>query len=306
MRPRDLTALVLLAVLWGGSYPLIRIAVPAFGPLPLVAARVTLAALVLWSVLHANGRAPVLRGQVAPLLVLGALNAALPFTLIAAAELRITASLAAMLTATVPLWAALFSVVWLGDRVTARPAAGLALGVVGVGVVVGGGALDATPAGLTAVAAVLAATACYGLAGVYAKRRLAGVPAPTLAFGQQLAAAAWLVIPAAARAPSVHATGPAVAALATLAVGSTAVAYLLFFHLIAAVGPTRTTSVTYLIPLFGTLWGTLLLGEPVTVGMLAGAVLVVASVALVGGGPSPAAERLTCVRTVPASEPAAA
>lgn len=293
MKPRDLAALVALAALWGGSYPLIRVAVPAFGPVPLVAARVALGAAALWLVFRAIGRPPALRSHAlrahaGPLLTLGALNTAVPFTLISAAELHITASLAAMLTATVPLWAVIFGARWLGERVTARQAAGLALGVVGVGVLAGWGALGGGARELAAISALLVATACYAASGVYIKRRLAGVPAPTLALGQQLGAAAWLVVPALARAPHVRATAPALLAVVGLAVGSTALAYLLFFHLIAAVGPTRTATVTYLIPAFGTLWGVLFLGEPVTAGMLAGLALVAASVALANGGRAPA------------------
>lgn len=303
MKPRDLAALVALAALWGGSYPLIRVAVPAFGPVPLVGARVALAAAVLWLVFRATGRPVALRPHARPLLTLGALNAALPFTLISAAELHVTASLAAMLTATVPLWAALFGARWLGERVTTRRALGLALGIAGVGVLVGWGALDGSGRQLAAVGALLVATACYAASGVYVKRRLAGLPAPTLALGQQLGAATWLALPALARAPHVHATTPAVLALVALAVGSTALAYLLFFHLIAALGPTRTTTVTYLIPAFGTLWGALFLGEPVTAGMLAGLALVAASVALVNGGRVPASAPTSAVTA--AAAPAA-
>ena len=153
MRPRDFAALVLLAALWGGSYPLIRVAAPVFGPLPLVAGRVLLGALVLWLGLRAAGRPLPLRGRWVRLVVLGGVNAALPFALIAAAELEITASLAAMLTATVPLWASLFGAAWLGERVTPRRALGLALGVVGVGVLVGWGGFAPTRAGLAAAGA---------------------------------------------------------------------------------------------------------------------------------------------------------
>src|SRR5690554_1514671 len=127
MGARDLLTLFALAALWGASYLFIRIGVPALGPLPLAAGRTALAALVLWVGLRALGRRPVLRPHARGLLVLGATNAALPFFLIGAAELHLTASLAAILTATTPLWAVIFSVLWLGERITLRRSAGLLL-----------------------------------------------------------------------------------------------------------------------------------------------------------------------------------
>lgn len=170
MRPKDLAALVVLAALWGGSYLFIRLAAPAFGPLPLAAGRASLAALVLWVGMRVLCQRPVLRANARKLLILGAANAAVPFSLIAAAELHLTASFAAMLTATTPLWGALFGAVWLGERVTALRGAGLLLGLVGVGVLVGWSPIAMTGPTLLSVGAMLLATCGYGLAGVYAKR----------------------------------------------------------------------------------------------------------------------------------------
>jgi drug/metabolite transporter (DMT)-like permease len=215
------------------------------------------------------------------LVVLGLLNAAIPFSLIAAAELRLTASLEAMLNATVPLWGALFGILWLGERFSAKRAAGLLLGVVGVCVLVGWSPIDMSRGTVLSIVATLVATCAYALAGVYAKRQLSGVPTPTLALGQQVGAAAWLVAPALWQLPQAHPTRLAALALVALAVLCTAVAYLLYFHLLAAVGPTKTTTVTYLLPLFGMLWGALFLHEPVTSGMLAGMGLILGSVLLV-------------------------
>ncbi|HEU4565957.1 MAG TPA: DMT family transporter [Gemmatimonadaceae bacterium] len=281
MTARQLAALFALAALWGASYLFIRVAVPALGPFPLAAGRVLLAALVLWAGMRALGHRPALRAHAPKLLILGAVNAALPFALIGAAELRLTASLAAMLTATTPLWGALFGVLWLGERLGMRRGAGLLLGVAGVGVLVGWSPVAMTASTMLSVGAVLVACCGYALAGVYTKRALSGVPAPTLAIGQQLGAAVWLLPPAVWGAPRAHPTTAALLALAALALLCTSVAYLLYFRLIASAGPTKTSTVTYLIPLFGTAWGTLLLGEPVTRGMLLGLACILASVVLV-------------------------
>lgn len=124
MKTKDLAALVILAALWGSSFLFIRVAVPSFGPAPLAVSRVMLGAVLLAAFAAIARRPLVLRPYAKRLLVLGAINAALPFVLIGAAELHITASFAAVLTATVPLFAALFSVVWLGERMTPARVAG--------------------------------------------------------------------------------------------------------------------------------------------------------------------------------------
>ena len=281
MRAKDLAALFGLAAVWGGSFLFIRIAVAPLGPFPLVAGRVMLGGLLLWVVMRSLGKNVDLRAHFPRLLVLGALNAAIPFALMAAAELQITASLAAMLNATVPFWGVLFGVIWLGERINVRRSMGLVLGVAGVGVLVGWSPMAMTRSVVASIVAMLVATCCYALSGVYTKKRLSGVPSQTLALGQQAGAAVWLLVPAMWQLPRAHPTGLAISALLGLAVLCTALAYPLYFHLIASVGPTNTTTVTYLIPLFGTVWGALFLGERVTAGMLVGLSMILSSVLLV-------------------------
>lgn len=278
MKTTDWAILLFLGAIWGASYLFIRIAVPAFGPFPLVGIRVTLAAVILYLGLRASGRQFSFRPYAGRLLILGAINAAIPFTLISAAELHVTASLAAMLTAITPLWAAVFSAIWLGEALNTRRVAGLLLGVVGVSVLVGWSPIVLNTATILGIAALIVATCAYGGVGVFTKRKLSGVPAPTLALGQQLGAMVWLFVPALWTARDVHPTVPAAAALLTLAVVCTAAAYLLFFRLLASVGPTRTTTVTYLVPVFGTAWGAIFLREPVTPGMFVGLACIFASV----------------------------
>jgi len=284
MRPVDLATLVVLGALWGGSYLFIRVGAPAFGPLPFMAGRVAIAGLVRFAVLHAIGYRVALRPHARRLLVLGLLNAALPFTLIATAELRLTASLVAVLGATAPVFTALLGVIWLNERVSVSRGTGLLIGVIGVAILTGWSPIPLNSATALSILVTLVATLSYAAAGIYSKRALSGIPVPTLALGQQVAALAWLAIPAAAQVPSIRPNLGAVAALAALALLSTALAYVLYFRLIARVGPTLTSRVTYIAPVFGMLGGAHFLGERSTRGMLVGFACVALSIALVNDG----------------------
>lgn len=283
MNMRDLGALFLLGALWGGSFLFIRVAVPALGPVVLMDLRVFLAAaaLVLYAV--AVGRLGGFHSRWRQFLILGGLNAALPFTLIAAAEINITASLASILNSTTPLFTAVVSALWIGESLTVRKAIGLLLGLAGVAVLVGWNSQPMSGAVILSVGASLAAALAYGLGGVYAKRTFAGVPPLTMAVGQQAAAAAILLPLAAATLPGDTPSLSVTFSVLALALLSTALAYLLYFRLITNVGPTKTLSVTFLVPVFGVIFGVLLLDEPFGLGTLAGMGIILAGVALVTG-----------------------
>jgi len=293
MPARALALLVTLAALWGGSFVFMRIAVSAMGPVPLTFVRVTLAALVLLSLAAARRDVPDLRTRWRGFAVIGLVNSALPFVLICFAEQTITASTAGILNATSPFFGAIAAALWLGEPLTARKSGGMALGLAGVALLVG---LQPEPLTFTtgvAVAACLAAAVCYGLAGVYARKRMQGVPSFAIACGSQLSAA----IALAPVLPFVSMPGPVtswvVFNVVALAVASTAIAYLIYFRLIADIGPSRALTVTFLIPLFGVLWGYLFLGEAITANMLAGGALIVAgtALALTGGAVGAAVPR---------------
>src|SRR4051794_21500399 len=137
MKPRDLGALILLGALWGSSFLFIRVAAPVLGPFVIMDVRVGLAVVALSLYAVAVNRVPKLRFRWKELLIIGALNAAIPFTLIASAEINLTASLAAILNATTALFAALVAAVWIGEELTSRKILGLLMGIVGVTVLVG-------------------------------------------------------------------------------------------------------------------------------------------------------------------------
>jgi drug/metabolite transporter (DMT)-like permease len=282
MGARDLGALLLLSALWGASFIFIRVAVPELGPFILVELRVGIAAATLALCAALLGRLPKLRARWRQFALLGTVNVAIPFSLISAAEINLTASLAAILNSTTVMFTAMVAAVWMGDALTARKFVGLVLGIVGVTVLVGWDPVAMNWVVVLSVGAMLAASLSYALGAVYAKRTFAGSPPLAIAIGQ-LTAASMLVLPLAAVSVSGRPSTTVVLSVLALALLSTAVAYMLYFRLIENVGPTSTSTVTLLVPLFGLLFGVVLLDEPVGLGTFAGLALILSSVALIAG-----------------------
>ena len=283
MKPRDLIDLVCLAALWGASFLFMRIAAPQFGPVPLIELRVAIAALVLSPLLTSRGGFAPLFRHWRPLGVLGLLNTALPFCLFAFSTLHLTGGLAAILNSTTPLWGAVIAWAWLGQRPSASAGVGLLLGFAGVALL----ARDKLGAGsqgpLLAIGAALLGAFLYGVAAGYTRRALAGTEALAIATGSQIAAAIMLLPAAFLLWPRDAVSASAWWAVIIMGVASTALAYFLYFRLIANVGPAKAITVTYLIPMFAMLWGALLINEAVTATMVAGCAVILAGTALATG-----------------------
>jgi len=272
-------ALLLLAALWGGSFLFMRIAAPVLGPVWLIALRVLIAGIVLLPLLLQRRQLPALRRHGWQLLWVGLVSAALPFTLLAYSSLELTAGLTSILNATVPIFAAVIGYSVYGEVLDTRRVAGVLLGFVGVIVLVGLPQGAASPPMLSVLAG-LAAAVSYVFAANFAKRRLSQVPTVVFVTGSQLGAAAFLLPLMPVFPPPQSPGGLVIAAVLALAVLSTALAFIIYFQLIREVGPTRTLTVTYLIPVFAIAWGALLLGEEITLGMLLGGGLILLGVAL--------------------------
>jgi drug/metabolite transporter (DMT)-like permease len=273
MRRADTARLVLLAAIWGASFLFNRITAPVLGPVLTAELRTLIAGVALAVYFGFAGFNPEWRRWGRQYVIVGILTSALPFLLWAYAALSLTAGLMSVLNATSPMWGALWSVVLLRERLNARRVVGLVIGVVGVALVTRPQPGDSLP--YTSVIAALAAAFCYGLAGASMKRWASGVPSRGMAVGTQLAAGV-LLIPFIALSPPSAAPTPLVAAsMLALGLACGAIAYLLYFRLIADIGATGALTVTYLIPVFGVLWGALFLGEALSVAMLAGGALVV-------------------------------
>ena len=281
MARRDLWDLLLLGAIWGAAFLFIRIAVPEFGPFALVEVRVTVAAVVLLGMVAARRQLAQLRGRWGALTVIGALNTAVPFTLFAFATRTVPAGFAAVLNATVPLFGAVLGVVFFKETMPRTRAVGLAMGFVGVAVLVSGKL--AIAGGPLAIAAALAASSMYAMAAHLTRRLLPGVPTLVAAAGSLVASVALLLVPAALTWPAQLPSAAAWGATLALALAGTAFGYILYFRLLERSGPTSAMAVTYLIPLFGMVWGALFLRETITPTMLLGCASILAGVAVTTG-----------------------
>lgn len=280
MKLSDIFELLLLAALWGGSFLFMRIAAPVLGPVWLIELRVLLAGLVLLPVLARLGLLGEIRRHLMPLFMVGCLNSAIPFLLLAFASVSLPAGFTSILNGTAPLFGTVVASVWLHENLTPSRLLGFVLGFVGVVILVGWKAIETTPSFLIATGAALLAALMYAIAAPYIKQNLAGVPSLVVTTGSQLGAAL-LIIPALPftipqQTPS---AGVAISVLA-LAVLSTAFAYILYFRLIQNVGSTKALTVTYLIPIFAMLWGAIVLQEAVTTSMILGCGLVLLGTAI--------------------------
>jgi drug/metabolite transporter (DMT)-like permease len=282
MNSRQFLILCFLGAMFGASFLYMRVAAPAVGPWVVAFVRVGMAAVLLAVVVRRAGLTAVGRDW-RPLLLLGAVNTALPFGMYAFAEQTIPASLAAILNALTPAAMAVAGAAWLAQPLTPAKLLGIGLGVAGVATVVGMGPITLDGPTLVAIAACLVAVTGYAIGFTFARRRLPHLDPLTITFGQLLGAAVVLAPGAVLTLPTAAPGLDVVLALAALATFSTAIAWPLLFRLIAAIGPTVSSTVTFLAPAFGITWGALILGEPVGPSLLLGAALILVSVALIAG-----------------------
>jgi len=273
--------LILLALIGGASYVFIRVATPAFGPVVLMAARVLVAGFLLLPFAGPVKIVSGLKDNWRRYLLLGAFNAALPYSLIATAALHLNASLLSIINALTPLQTAAISAIWLGDRLGAKKAVGLLGGLVGVVIAVGWQPIAVSRAVASAALCSVLASFFYGLGGVYAKKHCSGMNPLNMAAGQQFAAALLLSPLALASLPDRPVPPDAIRAMLVLAVFATALTSWLTLVMIREVGPTKTLTVTFMMPVFGIVLGNLTLNEAVTPGTVTGLIVILASVCLV-------------------------
>jgi drug/metabolite transporter (DMT)-like permease len=289
MSGTDWAILLFLSVLWGGSFFFIEIAIETVAPLTLVLIRVAMAAAMLWAwLLVRRERLAMPPGAATAFLVLALLNNVVPFVLFAWAQEAIDGGLASILNATTPIWGVFVAHLFTADeKATPAKIAGVLLGFGGVAVMIGADLLGQIGDAALAQLACLAATLCYALAGVYARRfRAMGVPPVAVSTGQ-LTASAIVTLPLVlVFEPPWHAAPPAPEAwiaLIALALLCTSLAYILYFRLLASAGATNSLLVTFLIPVTAILLGALILEERLEPRHFIGMALIGAGLAAIDG-----------------------
>ncbi|AGV19539.1 MULTISPECIES: DMT family transporter [Vibrio] len=274
--------LLCLAAIWGGSFLFMRVAANTFGPAYLIEFRVTFAAVALLLIAVYLKKKLTLTAHTKHFFIIGLFNSAVPFLLFAYAAQTLNASTLAILNSTAPIWGALVGFVWYRSPLTAKSVLGMLIGIGGVAVLVG---LDTSTIGEEAmlpIAASLMASFSYGIATNYTKNA-PQVPAFDNAHGSMWAAVIWVLpllpfLPM--RAEPSHFEWSSVV---TLGVVCTGFAYLLYFRLVSDIGPASALTVTFLVPVFGILWGYLVLDEPVGSNTIIGTILVLSGTMLVTG-----------------------
>jgi drug/metabolite transporter (DMT)-like permease len=283
---RGLALFVAMCVIWGIPYLLIKVSLDGLGPVDLVFVRFVIGALVLVPIALSRVEVrPILR-RWRWIVAYTIVEMGVPWLLLSDAELRISSSLSGLLVSTVPLLGVGIGLLTrTKERYGWRQMLGLVAGLVGVGVLVGFNVSSST---VGAIFEVLGVAVCYAIGPLIISRRLSDLPAlGVIAASLLLAAIAYAPV-AVTRLPHVWPSGEVVAAVATLGILCTALAFLLFFALIAEVGPVRATVITYVNPAVAVTLGVLLLHEPFTAGIAVGFVLILAgSVLAARAAPAP-------------------
>ena len=280
MRLSDLLELLLVAAIWGSSFISMRIAAPEIGPVWLIEMRVLLAGLALLPLLARLNLLGEVRRKSIFLFVAGCLNSAIPFLLFAFASLYLSAGFNGILSATVPLFGTIIAFFWLKEKFTLNRILGFAMGFAGVIVVVG---LANQPTDLWFILAVsggLLGSLSYAIASIYIKQYLSEVPPLVITTGSQLSAAIVILPLIPFTIPTALPSIKVILAIAALGLLSTALAYILYFRLIQNIGVMKTLTVAYLIPLFASFWGALVLAEPLTRSMAVGCSLILLGTAI--------------------------
>lgn len=280
MSIQNFLQLLLLAAIWGSSFLFTRIAVPEWGPIWLIEFRVLIAGLSLLPLLLKLNLWSQVRHHWRPLMVLGCLNAALPFSLLAFTSLSLSAGFTSILNATTPLFGLGVTAIWLQEGLSLARRIGFVMGFLGVLVLVGWQDVPYTLTTGMAITAGLSAALLYAIAAPYIKQRLTGVSIFVVTAGSQLSAAFVLLPLLPFSMPSTIPSSTAMGSVLALALLSSVLAQMLYFHLIRTLGPHKTLTVAYLVPIFAMLWGAIFLQEAITLSMVLGCGLVLLGTAI--------------------------
>jgi drug/metabolite transporter (DMT)-like permease len=268
---------LVLGAIWGGSFLFMRVAAKDFGAFALVEVRLGLGALILSPFLFR------VRSQLTPslwlrLLGIGIINSALPFVLFAWAAQRAPAGVVAISNATVVMFTSVVAFLLYGEKISKRSALGLLAGFIGVAVLASGKTTGGSV--LPAALAGTFASILYGFGGNFTRRYLGDLPPSAVAAGTVLCATIFVAPLAAATWPTTPI--PPLSWFCAIMLGAlcTGLAYLLYYRLLYRIGAPRTSTVTYLVPLFGVIWAWVFIGEPLTLTMAVAGALILGGVAI--------------------------
>lgn len=291
MSTPNLLRLVFLAALWGASFLFMRVVSPVLGAVPSAFGRVGLGALGLLVLLLVMRVPPAFRGRLPAVLLIGTLSSGIPFLMYSLAALVLPAGYSAIINALTPLMGVMIGAAFFGEAISRAKLAGVVLGLAGVAVLTQTGPVVLDAAVLGGVLACLTATVCYGFSSFLTRRWITergGLDNRLVAFGTQVGAVLclapllawqWITSPEGPALHALDATGWG--ALLALGLLCTAFAYVVFFGLMAEVGPVKALSVTFLVPLFGVLWGWVFLDEALSLAHAAGGGLIAVALWLV-------------------------
>lgn len=281
MSTKNSLLLILLSAIWGGSFIFMRVLAPVFGAVGTANIRLLIGAIFLLTIYR------LIRYQIhwkrdwKLFLVIGIINSALPFTFFSFAALHIPASISVVINSMTPMFGALFEKIILKGNLTINKLMGLVIGTIGVIIISGSKTLSGTPESYMAIFACLAATFCYGLSGALVKKYGKQVEAKAMAGGSQLFAGLVLLPFLATSGFSTPVTYDIILTVIVFGVLCSAIAYLIYYHLINTAGPTIALSVTFLMPVFGILWSKIILNEVITGQMILGAFIILIGIYLI-------------------------
>jgi len=279
----DYILLITLSAIWGGSFIFMRVLSPALGPVVTADMRLLIAGVVLTLYLRIRNQRLDLLKNLKRYIIIGLLNSGIPFLLFSFAALYLPSSISVIINSLTPLFGVLFSILWLNEKVTPKKISGIALGIVGVIIIRGSENLELTLMTTIAMAACVFATMLYGLASTYVKVYAKDIAPSAVATGSQLVAGI-VFLPLIYFFPvRTELTTQIVLIAISFSVFCSAIAYVIFYRLLNNLGTTKALSVTFLIPVFGFIWGYIFLKEEITMIMIVGSLFVLSGIYFVTG-----------------------